>query len=173
MLSICSSVQDHNLKVLVIKVLFERVKEQRNLFWSLVRLRKVLLKMTSSEATPSEAWCVWRKELLNQRHQKPVHQKLLHQKLKSVDKVQCTKCTTTNSKQASATTISAFLSPLQDKNNSNVCRQCSFSIGMDLKLCLHRTIIKSGKRSMVKNQSFSKDKLMYRLVFNISQILYK
>ena len=31
---------------------------------------------------------------------------------------------------------------------------------MDLKLVLHRTIIKSGKRSMVKNQSFKQDKLM-------------
>jgi len=29
---------------------------------------------------------------------------------------------------------------------------------MDLKLVLHRTNIKSGKRSRVKNQSFKKDK---------------
>jgi len=29
---------------------------------------------------------------------------------------------------------------------------------MDLKLVLHRTSIKSGKRSRVKNQSFKKDK---------------
>jgi len=29
---------------------------------------------------------------------------------------------------------------------------------MDLKLVLHRTSIKSGKRSWVKNQSFKKDK---------------
>ena len=106
-------------------------------------------------------------------HTPNFHQKLPHQKLKSVDKVQCTKCTTTIYEHASATTFSAFLSPLQGKNNSNVCRHCSFSIGMHLKLFLHRTIIKSGKRSMVKNQSFSQDKLMYRLVSNVSQILYK
>jgi len=30
---------------------------------------------------------------------------------------------------------------------------------MDLKLVLHRTSIKSGKRSRVKNQSFKKDKV--------------
>ena len=30
---------------------------------------------------------------------------------------------------------------------------------MDLKLVLHRTSIKSGKRSRVKNQSFKKDKI--------------
>jgi len=66
-----------------------------------------------------------------------------------------------------------IVSIYQDKDNSNVCRYCSFSIGVDLKLDLHRTIIKSGKRSMVKNQSFSQDKLMYRLVLNVSQILYK
>ena len=30
---------------------------------------------------------------------------------------------------------------------------------MDLKLVLHRTSIKSGKRSRVKNQSFNKDKV--------------
>jgi len=46
---------------------------------------------TSSEARLSEA-----------SHQKP-----LHQKLNRVDKVQCTKCTTTNSAHASATTIPA------------------------------------------------------------------
>jgi len=44
---------------------------------------------------------------------------------------------------------------------------------MDLKLLLHKTIIKSGKGSMVNNQSFRQDKLMYRLVLNVSLILYK
>ena len=39
---------------------------------------------------------------------------------------------------------------------------------MDLKLVLHRTSIKSGKRSRVKNQSFKKDKLMQRLKFPTS-----
>jgi len=52
--------------------------------------------MTSSEARSSEA-----------RLSEASHQKLLHQKLKSVDKVQCTKYTTTNSAPASSTTISA------------------------------------------------------------------
>jgi len=84
------------IKVLFIEVLVEQVKEQKNLYWSLkhlkkMSLKKMLLKMMSSEARSSEA----------------SHQKLLHQKLKSVDKVQCTKCTTTNSASASTTTISA------------------------------------------------------------------
>jgi len=56
----------------------------------------MLLKKSAPEATSSEA-----------RSSGASHQKLLHQKLKSVDKVQCTKCTTTNSAHASATTISA------------------------------------------------------------------
>ena len=70
-----------------------------------------------------------------------------------VDIVRCTKCTTTNS---------ATLSLHQDKDNSNIAagRHCFFSNGMDLKLVLHRTNIKSGKRSMVKNQCFMQDKLM-------------
>jgi len=107
MLNICSSVQDHNQSLI-----------HRGSGWTNQRAKefilkpksiwmKVLLKMISSEA-----YCVWRKQLLYPRHQKQVHekqvhQKLLHQKLKSVDKVQCTKCTTTNSAYASATTISA------------------------------------------------------------------
>ena len=89
------------IKVLFIEVLVEQVKEQRNLYWSLkhlkkMRLKKMLLKKTAPEATSSEA-----------RSWEASHQKLLHQKLKSVDKVQCTKCTTTNFAPASATTISA------------------------------------------------------------------
>ena len=89
------------IKVLFIEVLVEQVKEQRNLYWSLKHLKKMclkkmLLKMTSSEARSLEA-----------RSSEASHQKLPHQKLKSVDKVQCTKCTTTNSASASTTTISA------------------------------------------------------------------
>jgi len=67
-----------------------------NWYWSLKHLKKMLLKKSAPEATSSEA-----------RSSGASHQKLLHQKLKSVDKVQCTKCTTTNSAHASATTISA------------------------------------------------------------------
>jgi len=61
-----------------------------------MRLKKMLLKKSAPEATSSEA-----------RSSEASHQKLLHQKFKSVDKVQCTNCTTTNSAPASATTNSA------------------------------------------------------------------
>ena len=64
-------------------------------------VKKMLLKMMSSKARSSEA------RSLEARSSEASHQKPLQQKLKSVDKVQCTKCTTTNSAPASATTISA------------------------------------------------------------------
>jgi len=56
---------------------------------------------TSSEARSSEA------RSSEARLSEASHQKPLHQKLNRVDKVQCTKCTTTNSAHASDTTISA------------------------------------------------------------------
>jgi len=55
----------------------------------------MLLKKSAPEATSSEA-----------RSSEARSSVASHQKLKSVDKVQCTKCTTTNSVHASATTIS-------------------------------------------------------------------
>jgi len=49
-----------------------------------------------------------KKALLKTRHQKQGYQKhLIRSHFTRVDKVQCTKCTTTNSAHASATTISA------------------------------------------------------------------
>jgi len=104
------------IKVLFIKVLIEQVKEQSNFYWSLKRLKELRLKK-----------CVWRnaseESALKTHHQKKSHQKQGHQKqgyqkhlirshfTKSltdrVDKVQCTKCTTTNYAHAFATTISA------------------------------------------------------------------
>ena len=97
------------IKVLFIKVLIEQVKEQRNFYWSLKRLKKCVwsnaseesaLEDTSSEAKSSEA------RSLEARLSEASHQKPLHQKLNRVDKVQCTKCITTNSVHASTTTIS-------------------------------------------------------------------
>jgi len=110
---------------------------------------------------------------LEARTSEASHQKLLHQKLKRVDKVQCTKCTTTNSAPASATTISASCLYIKTRITVMFADIVPFLLEWFLKLILHRTIIKSGKRSMVKNQRFSQDKLMYRLVLNVSQILYK
>jgi len=73
-----------------------------------MRLKKMLLKKSALEDDVIRSLVRLKgKELLKPRHQKQGHQKLLHQKLKSVDKVQCTKCTTTNYVPASATTISA------------------------------------------------------------------
>jgi len=84
------------IKVLFIKVLIEQVKKQRNFLLKLRASEESAPEDTSSEAKSSEA------RLSEASHQKP-----LHQKLNRVDKVQCTKCTTTNSAHASATTISA------------------------------------------------------------------
>jgi len=88
------------IKVLFIKVLIEQVKEQRN-FLKLKASERIV-----SEENVSEIMRL-KKALLKTRHQKQSHQKPLNQKLNRVDKVQCTKCTTTNSAHASATTIFA------------------------------------------------------------------
>ena len=61
-----------------------------------MRLKKMRLKKSAPEDTSSEA-----------RSSEAYHQMLFHQKRKSVDIVQCTNCTTTNSTHAFATTISA------------------------------------------------------------------
>jgi len=71
-----------------------------------MHLEKALLKMTSSEAAHQKL-SVSEETAPEATSSEASHQKLLHQRLKSVDKVQCTKCTSTNSAPASATTISA------------------------------------------------------------------
>ena len=117
-----------------------------------MRLKKCIWRSASEETNLKKS--SWRHVIRSNGHQKH----LTRSYFTRVDIVRCTKCTTTNS----ATTIFATLSLHQDKDNSNIAagRHCFFSNGMDLKLVLHRTNIKSGKRSMVKNQSFKQDKLM-------------
>ena len=110
MLNICSSVQDHNQSTI-----------HKDSDWTSQRAKEFYLKLRASEEMHLKI-CVWRsasgkaslkKELLKTRHQKQGHQKQGYQKhltrsyFTRVDKVQCTKCTTTNSAHASATTISA------------------------------------------------------------------
>jgi len=110
MLNIGSSVQDPNQST-IHKDSDWTSQRENEFYWSLERLEEMHLKI-----------CVWRnaseetslkKMLLKTRHQKQAHQKQGYQKHLSrsyftrVDKVQCTKCTTTNSVHASATTISA------------------------------------------------------------------
>jgi len=96
------------IKVLFIKVLIERAKE----FLLKLKASKRIAseenaseesapEHTSSEAKSSKA------RSSEARLSEASHHKPLHQKLNRVDKVQCTKCTTTNSAHASATTISA------------------------------------------------------------------
>jgi len=145
------------IKVLFIKVLIEQVQEQRNFIWSLKRLEECVWRNASKETSLKKS--SWRHVIRSKVIRSNGHQKhLTRSYFTRVDIVRCTKCTTTNS----ATTIFATLSLHQDKDNSNIAagRHCFFSNGMDLKLVLHRTNIKSGKRSMVKNQSFKQDKLM-------------
>jgi len=98
------------IKVLFIEVLIEQVKEQRNFYWSLKRLKEMRLKKciwrnASEESTPEDTSSEARSS--EARLSEAYHQKPLHQKLNRVDKIQCTKCTTTNSAHASTTTISA------------------------------------------------------------------
>ena len=137
------------IKVIFIKIFIEQDKEQSN-----------FIEAYACEETSLK------KALLKTCHQKQAHQKQGYQKylirshFTRVYKVQCTKCTTTNSAHASATTISATCLYIKTRITVYCCRRCSVSNGMDLKLVLHRTIIKSGKRSMVKNQSFKQDNLM-------------
>ena len=91
MLNICSSVHDHNQSLI-----------HRGSVWTNQRAKEFILKLKASEENASEENAPEEK-----RSWRWCHQKLLHPKLKSVDKVQCTKCTTTNSAPASTTTISA------------------------------------------------------------------
>jgi len=94
------------IKVLFIKILNEQVKEQKEFYCSLERLKECVWRNASEETSLKKA-------LLKTRHQKKGHKKQGYQKhlirshFTRVDKVQCTNCTTTNSAHASATNISA------------------------------------------------------------------
>jgi len=100
MLNICSSVQDLNQSII-----------HRGSDWTNQRAKELILKLKASEgiasdeSTPEDTSSEARSS--EARSSEASNQKLLHQKRKSVDKVQCTKCTTTNSAHASTTTISA------------------------------------------------------------------
>jgi len=96
LLNICSSVQDLNQSLI-----------HKGSGWTSQRAKEFFFKLKASEENASEEKRSWRCSHQTQGHQKQRHQKLLHQKPKRVDKVQCTKCTITNSAPASATTISA------------------------------------------------------------------
>ena len=120
----------------------------------------ILLKLRASERNASEETSL-KKALLKTRHQKQGYQKhLIRSHFTRVDKVQCMKCTTTNSAHAFATTISATCLYIKTRITVILMQTLFRFKWNDLKLVIHRTIIKSGKRSMVYNQSFKHDKLM-------------
>ena len=101
MLNICSSVQDLNQSTI-----------HKGSNWTSQRAKEFLLKLRASERFASERNASeetsLKKALLKTRHQKQGYQKhLIRSHFTRVDKVQCTKCTTTNSAHASTTTISA------------------------------------------------------------------
>ena len=104
MLNICSSVQDPNQNTI------HRGSDRTS-----QRAKEFLLKPKASEEMRLRK-CVWRKrswrhvirsKVIRSKIIRSISSEPLHQKLNRVDKVQCTKCTTTNSAHASATTISA------------------------------------------------------------------
>jgi len=125
---------------------------KENTIRSLVRLKKELLKMTSSEANFSEA------KLSEATSSEAV------ERWQSTS----TECTTTKSARTSATCLL-----YKTRITTLFAEIVSSLIGMDLNSILHRTTIKSGKGSLVKIQGFSQDKLLCWLVLNVSQILYK
>ena len=108
MLNICSTVHDPNQSI-IHKDSDWTSQRAKEFYWSLVRLKEMRLKDMRMKK------CVWRNESEESapedtsseaRLSEASHQKPLHQKLNRVDKVHCTKCTTTNSAHASATTTS-------------------------------------------------------------------
>ena len=111
MLNICSSVQDPNQST-IHKDSDWTSQRAKEFYWSLERLREMCLKEMRLKKNASEEASL-KKALQKTRHQKQGHQKQGYQKrlirshFTKVDKVQCTKCTTTNFAHASATTISA------------------------------------------------------------------
>jgi len=103
------------IKVLFIKILIEQVKEQRNFIWSVKRLEECVWRNASEEVRLKKS--SWRHVIRSKVIRSNGHQKhLARSYFTRVDKVRCTKCTTTNS----ATTISTTLSLHQEKNNSNI-----------------------------------------------------
>ena len=129
-----------------------------------------------------------KKALLKTRHQKQSHQKQGHQKqgyqkhlIRSHFTRSLTELTKYSVRSVQPLTLRMPLQPpsLQlvstfKTSMTIIFLQTLFCLKWNgFEIVLHRTIIKSGTRSMVKNQSFKQDKLMYRLVLNVSQILYK
>jgi len=107
------------IKVLFIEILIEQVKEQRNFIWSVKRLEECVWKNASEEASEETSLkkSSWRHVIRSRVIRSNGHQKhLARSYFIRVDKVQCTRCTTTNS----ATTTSATLSLHQDKINSSI-----------------------------------------------------
>jgi len=103
------------IKVLFTKILIEQVKEQRNFIWSLERLEECVWRSASEETSLKKS--SWKHVIRSKVIRSNGHQEhLVGSYFTRVDKVQCTKCTTTNS----ATTISATLSLHQDNINSNI-----------------------------------------------------
>jgi len=112
MLNICSSVQDHNQSTI-----------HKDYDWTSQRAKEFYLKLRVFGRMRLKK-CVWRNEsedrapedTSSEARSSGYQKHLTRSYFTRVDKVQCTKCTTTNS----ATTISATLSLHQDKNNSNI-----------------------------------------------------
>ena len=105
MLNICSSVQDPNQST-IHKDSDWTSQRAKEYYWSLELLEEMHLKKSVWRNASEETSL--KKELLKTRHQKQGYQKhLTRSYFTRVDKVQCTKFTTTNSAHASATTISA------------------------------------------------------------------
>jgi len=92
---LCSSVQDHNQSLI-----------HRGSGWRSQRAKEFILKLKASEENASEESTpedvVIRSKDIRSKNIRSYFTRSLR-----VDKVQCTKCTTTNSAPASATTISA------------------------------------------------------------------
>ena len=119
-----------------------------------MRLKKELLKMTSSEASSSEADSSEANSLQRQIHQK---QKIL-QTLESIDKVQCTKSTTTMPTLVPATTNSAQY-PLYTTRITTTNAETFPYLVEWIWIWFHCTSLKSSKGSRCQI-SFGKEKVM-------------
>ena len=119
MLNICSSVQDHNQST-IHKDSDWTSQRAKEFYLELkasgrMRLKKCVWRSASKETSLKKS--SWRHVIRSKVIRSNGHQKhLARSYFTRVDKVQCTKCTTTNS----ITTISATLSLHQDKINSNI-----------------------------------------------------
>ena len=100
MLNICSSVQDHNQSTI-----------HKDSDWTSQRAKEFYVKLRASEEMRLKK-CVWRNESEDRAPEDTSTEAMvIRSYFTRVDKVQCTKCTTT---------ISATLSLHQDKINSNI-----------------------------------------------------